>query len=477
MTSHTQNPPVSASIPQILTPKSLVLGSVIILSLAFGFSLIFFPPVAVLGVASSLVYLAVLFFSPFLGVVAYFVFEYARLSAMFPALQALQFGKVIVIPTLVIWLVRKVISRDRSFVNDRVYALFGIWIALGLFSCLGAYSPDAAFMGTIDLLKWCVTVFLIVNLVDTLPKFQTIIWVCLLLNFKLSQFQLRAFNAGFESVSPTYSDFYISQGVGGGGGYFGNATDFGLAMAVVVPLAFFLAQSVKHWALKGTAILFTLAFSASVLRSGSRGAAVALFAIAIIYVLRSRHRFASGLLVVAFLATFWVAAPDAWTNRFVAAKNPNQDGTSKQRLDLWDASMRMVADHPLTGVGMNNFGQAFVSEYRPPNYRGAFATHNIYLQAASELGVVAPFIVVGLIFLVLRRNWDTRRQMQLRGLHSDWVWNFSVALDLSLIAYAIGGFFLTVLYYPHFYVIIALSLSLNNIGRKLVQPPEELVST
>ena len=81
------------------------------------------------------------------------------------------------------------------------------------------------------------------------------------------------------------------------------------------------------------------------------------------------------------------------------------------------------------------------------------------------LGLLALLVA---IFLVFQRNLETRRVCLEHNLKDGWIGNFAHALDLSLIGYIVSGFFLTVLYYPHLYIIMTLAISLNQIARKQV---------
>jgi len=56
---------------------------------------------------------------------------------------------------------------------------------------------------------------------------------------------------------------------------------------------------------------------------------------------------------------------------------------SSDRLHYWEAAVRIIKDHPLTGIGLNTYTKV-IREYAPryPNY-----AHNCYLQVAAELGL------------------------------------------------------------------------------------------
>lgn len=448
----------------VIRPVHLWWAVLVLVSIGSGVALLMVNPMIVFGLIGVIGMAVFLVYYPFLGVVAYFVFEYARLSAMFPGLQALQIGKLIVLPTLVIWWVRYAIFRQSKVVYDRVYLLFLLWGGLAFASIAVAIDPGGALDQSVDLVKWFIICFLIINLVDSLKRFQWVMWIYLLLNFKLSQFQIRSFAAGYASASNR--EFYISQGAGGGGGFFGNSTDFGLAMVVVAPLAFYLMQTVKSKLLKLLAGTFMIFFVVSILKSGSRGAALALFACGALYWAYSKNKVISGIAIVMFIAGFWIVAPDAWKDRFTSAKNYEEDSTASARIELWKGGLAMFSDHPILGVGINNFSPNWISRYRPGHVAGgASVPHSIFIEAISELGLGGLLVILAIMYLSFKRNRETRRICREARLEEPWILNFSYALDMSMLSFIVGGVFLTVLYFPHLYVILGLTIALNHVAR------------
>jgi O-antigen ligase len=134
----------------------------------------------------------------------------------------------------------------------------------------------------------------------------------------------------------------------------------------------------------------------------------------------------------------------------------------------------MFVDNPVTGVGINNFGRAFAA-YRPPGYVGAIAPHSIFIQVLSELGIVGLGVLLALLFLILKRNADTRRIIAQAGGRHRWITESAHGLDLALIAYVVGGIFLTALYFPHLFILSGFTLSLNAIAKDIAVKEENAV--
>ncbi len=69
-----------------------------------------------------------------------------------------------------------------------------------------------------------------------------------------------------------------------------------------------------------------------------------------------------------------------------------------ERVVAWKAALPMVADYPLTGVGVGAFGHVFTA-YVPPGEPGRWIQlHNDYLEVLVEGGLVAGLLLLALIW-------------------------------------------------------------------------------
>jgi O-antigen ligase len=126
----------------------------------------------------------------------------------------------------------------------------------------------------------------------------------------------------------------------------------------------------------------------------SRGGLVAAAATALASVAffkrRRIHAVAVILIAMAAIASWFAVNPAAW-ERVTA-----QDNGGSGRTELWTIAGRVIRDHPLQGVGVNNFAAVSPQYVRE---RGSLETvnliaeqpkqvHNMYLQILSELGAI-----------------------------------------------------------------------------------------
>jgi O-antigen ligase len=138
-------------------------------------------------------------------------------------------------------------------------------------------------------------------------------------------------------------------------------------------------------------------------RSAWVGACVAL---SLLFILKD-FRLLAVLPVLA--ALFFGLAPQALSARVYSMFNLN-DPTNRDRLAMMRAGGRMVADHPIVGIG-----PAMVV-HRYPEYRDAGAVeplnphlHNVPMQIAAERGLPALAIWLTLVVVLARDLWRVFR--------------------------------------------------------------------
>ena len=104
---------------------------------------------------------------------------------------------------------------------------------------------------------------------------------------------------------------------------------------------------------------------------------------------------------------------------FVAVTLPYSIGKSDEgRLDMWQSAVEMTIDHPITGVGTGLFGRAY-RDYRDPlvGRDKLAAAHNLYLNTASELGLLGIIVGSWLGIVVLKSSWNTWKNAKGRNQH------------------------------------------------------------
>lgn len=85
-------------------------------------------------------------------------------------------------------------------------------------------------------------------------------------------------------------------------------------------------------------------------------------------------------------------------------------GSAAGRVPLMQIAWKMISDHPLLGVGANNFAVA-MKEYLTPDFSQAwiYVVHNRYLLIWAESGIGAFGAFVAFLLVTIRRGWKSWR--------------------------------------------------------------------
>ncbi len=392
----------------------------------------------------------------------YVFLEYFRPQSIYPVIDVIPWLQISLLFALVTAF-RDPTVRWVSNTGTVYFLLFTVIIAL---SSVFAYLPMKS-LGKLDVfINWIILYFLFINVVNTEKRLIVFLLVFLLINFKMSQH-------GFISyASRGFS--YAKWGLSGSPGWFQNAGDFGIQMLIFFPLsaAFILALK-SHWGRIKRLFFYLLPFTAvlCVIGSASRGAQLGLAATGVWFLLKRRGGFKAMLAILLMGWVIYSALPDEMLEEFHTA---GEDSTSKVRLALWDYGMTVVNDNPVLGVGYENWidycWYQFHSRGGLEGITWCLTTHNTYLLAAAELGYPGFFLYTAMIILILVLNARTRRLAKQSGNKlSEYL---AHGLDGGIIGYIVATFFFTVLYYPIFWLQLAITVSLNAITLKQCKESE-----
>jgi O-antigen ligase len=187
-------------------------------------------------------------------------------------------------------------------------------------------------------------------------------------------------------------------------------------LSLIMALALVLTNSRGGMLSLAAEIMFVLVVSAGVRRRGadegrakeSRGVRLRRVAV--------RAALGFVLVVAFFLGAIFFGGEGALA-RFVGTVNADDPTTG--RVEFWRATLHMIRDQPLAGVGLGAFGVAY-SRYDQTNgrvYRLEQA-HNDYLQIVSDAGVVGAVLALAFVALLFRAGFRRMesRDAQRRGV-------------------------------------------------------------
>ncbi len=403
-----------------------------LLSALAGLACAYFHYLLVIGAVAGLLGAYAVLRWPFVGLILYTIIYYWRPGETYPVLSLLRLELVIGALALTAMVTQRyrasgVLYFDQSrLTRYLLLVLLAVAVSVPL-----AYYRSAAMDGLVDFLKLMIWYALVAHLLTTRLRFRIYVTVFLMAISKLALDGLRAYFAG---------NFKYAQGIDrlvGQTSAGGDPNTLAVTCAATIPILIMLLiegrfRWYKLFPAAGLCLLMV-----TIALSGSRSGFLAFFAGLIFLWAGIRHRLFIGLVGAALIAFGLVALPDQYKTRYTSITSSEIDASSQGRLDAWEDGMRMVADRPLTGVGIRCYTTA-----RAMDYSGVWLQpHNVYVQVLSEIGIIGGLFFFAFIFEMIRAGVRSRRRPDAE--RDQWWFENGVLWGISagVIALLVGGIF------------------------------------
>lgn len=94
---------------------------------------------------------------------------------------------------------------------------------------------------------------------------------------------------------------------------------------------------------------------------------------------------------------------------FISREGAGRPIGDSERVEMWGSALNMLVDHPALGVGPQMFGRGY-RLYRDPVFveDRISTSHNAYLNAAAENGLVGVALMIAFGVVIVRRWWGLR---------------------------------------------------------------------
>jgi O-antigen ligase len=382
----------------------------------------------------------------------YMFLEYVRPQSVYPALSVLPWSMIAIILCLVV-LLSEGNGRRRWTIADTGMVVFtGVVLA----SCALAYDPGyaLAFENISVYLSWLLVYFLITSIVNTEEKLFVFILAFLLYNLKMSQHVVKVWVG---------SGFGFSQWAAvGAPGWFHNTGELGIEMAMFLPISWLFYVALKErWPRVKRWVFLFFPFSAlvAIAATSSRGCQLATVAVGLWLLGKSKYKFRGVILAVLTMGLLYLALPAEQKDRF---REMGDDKTSQNRITLWKDGIEIIKANPVLGVGYKNW----IPYYRRHYVVGGQLPHNIFVEVGAESGLLGLTAFLGLIGITFALNRRTRRVAKGLQERGKFLTSMAHGLDAALVGYLVSGFFVTVFYYPFFWINLAMTVALHDAARR-----------
>jgi probable O-glycosylation ligase (exosortase A-associated) len=249
------------------------------------------------------------------------------------------------------------------------------------------------------------------------------------------------------------------------GTFIGGNNEIALALIIAIPLMRYLQQGAEQrWVRHGwTAAMLLSAMAA--LGSYSRGALLAIGAMLALMWMKSQKKMLGALLLALMTPLALLFMPDRWAERMDSIADYQADNSAMGRINAWNMAFNLARDR-FFGGGFEIAEPSVFYQYAP-NPADVHAAHSIYFQALGEHG----FIGLGLYLLLGALTWHSAARVVRNSRDRpdlQWAGNLARMIQASLIGFAVGGAFLSLLYFDVPYYLMAAVVAL----RALTEQPE-----
>lgn len=246
----------------------------------------------------------------------------------------------------------------------------------------------------------------------------------------------------------------------------GDTNYFARILVLAVPVAVFLGTEKRKRAAQIGYTLAAAIIALAILFTLSRGAMLAVAAVAVLLVAAGSIRLTlpsialAALLVAALIPTPVGQRMATLASIFEADETSGLDHSTDKRRQLLEVGWLMFNDHPVAGVGAGNFGAHYPAyanivgwsgrDYIPAGLRQY--PHNQYLEIAAETGVAGLLLFLGAMAVVLAELYRARRTLLERGerTHAALV----TAIAVSIAGYLVASIFLHSAYHRYLWLFI-----------------------
>lgn len=374
-------------------------------------------------------------------------FKFTRESSH-PQAQPLQGGErmtSIHLWVLVYWAIATLAT---AFSPAKSEAITG-WIKLTLYILMFALS--ARVLSSPRLCNWLITVFLLTALI-------------------VSSYGIRQQYLGVEQLATWNDPNSVLANDTRVYSYLGNPNLLGGYLLSAIALSVVAVIVWQGWIQKTLAVLMVVINSACLFFTDSRGAWLAMIALATamfvllywwwraylprfwrIWLLPLVFGAAAGLLIVAILGV------ESIRLRFLSIFAGSEDSSNSFRQFVWRTVNRIIKDYPILGIGVGNEAfNAIYPRYMDPRYP-ALSAYSIYLEHIVEMGYLGFASFIGLIIGTFSYGW---RQIELlrqsRDVAGLWVIG-AIAAIVGLLAHGVVD---TVWYRPSIHTLWWLMLGI-----------------
>ena len=373
------------------------------------------------------------------------------------------FAMIVALTTLVALLFSKEIKKLIWTRESVLLLVFVVWVCI---TTISAMYPVQAQEQLDKVLKIQLMIFVALMLLRSFDRIEALLWV------SAASIGFYGFKGGVFTI--LHGGVYRVQGPEGS--FIGGNNEIGLALAMTVPLLYFMRTRSTNSILRAfmTVWAFLTAFAA--IGTQSRGAMLGMGAMAAFVWVNSRNKFFTAVMLGITVYSIANFMPQSWYDRMGTIEHSDEDASAQGRINAWWVAWN-VANDRFFGGGFECFQWPTFKIYAP-NPDNVHDVHSVFFEVLGEHGFVglAIFLLLGLCTW-LSAGWTARRARKIPG--SAWISDMMRMVQCSLIAYATAGLFLGLAYFDYYYTLVIIVIATTWLVKRRIagQSDEEWAKT
>ncbi len=400
-----------------------------------------------------------IFSRPYIGVLVWSWLGYMnphRLTWGFA--YSMPFSQIIAVVTLLSVLFSK---EKKDFPITPITVVLIIFIIYMSIGTIFAIYPDRALEELIRFYKIQFVIFLTLMLFNNKERIHQLIWVI-------------ALSIGFYGIKGGIFALLTGGNArvwGPSGSFIQGNNELGLALIVILPLFFYLKNTLKQKWQKRLIIIAMALIIISILSTYSRGAFLALAVMSFFLWLKMPNKLPTaiagifiGVLVLSFM-------PDKFFDRMNTIETYQEDASAMGRINAWTVAINIANDRFFAGGAQHWSSKTF--QMYAPIPEDVHDAHSIYFEMLGEQGYVGLLLFLLLYILAFKKaGWIIRKTRNIEDLK--WC-NFLIRMiQVSLIGYASGGAFLGLAYWDLPYHLVAIIVVVGKIVENYKVPQKNM---
>ena len=266
--------------------------------------------------------------------------------------------------------------------------------------------------------------------------------------------------------------------VKGTSGWLRDSNDWALALAMALPM--FYAAVVSHWSKSLKLRIFysvaTLGALLTLTMTSSRGGFLAAAISGTLFLLMDRKPAKAMMVAALMVVVVSMHMPNSFRTKLESFADMSHQAsqawntgidqeaeyTGAERVYFWKMSLEIMLQHPLTGVGWSNLAEQLQKRL---GLREGLVAHSTWFQVGAEAGVTGLATFLGMIAASLLTCFNIWRHARRCG--DSWRALQARVLFCGLVAYCVGGTFISREYSELLFLYIAMTVTLRQL------PPQE----